>query len=154
MCKPSSTPASSPCWNKPERSKAKGSRRSSSGEHHHYPESTPVPEFYKETGVPDFHRSAPDPLITLGAVTAVAPKLLVGTSILLLLDTRSADARQPIATSPTCQRQGIFGMGVGWNEPELRNHGIEFATLSTGRMKSWCHQAHVSDALHRMTETS
>ncbi len=99
------------------------------GEHHHYPESTPVPEFYKETGVPGFYRSVPDPLITLGAVTAVAPKLLVGTSILLLPIHDPLTLANRIATvADMASGKAIIGMGVGWNEPELRNHGIEFAT--------------------------
>lgn len=99
------------------------------GEHHHYPESTPVPEFYKETGVPGFYRSVPDPLITLGAVAAAAPEFTVGTSILMLpIHDPIALANQIATVADLAGGKAVFGMGIGWNEPEFRNHGIDFAT--------------------------
>lgn len=99
------------------------------GEHHHYPESTPVPDWYKETGVPDFYRSVPDPLITLGAVAAVAPKLTVGTGILLLpIHDILVLANQIATLDDLAGGKSIFALGVGWNKPELDNHGVEFET--------------------------
>jgi probable F420-dependent oxidoreductase len=99
------------------------------GEHHHYPESTPVPEFYKESGVPDFYRSVPDPLITLGAVTVAAPKLTLGTSIVLLPIHDVLVLSNQIATLDHLSNgKTVFSFGVGWNKPEMNNHGVEFET--------------------------
>ena len=97
------------------------------GEHHHMPVSTPVPEFYKETGVPDFYKFTPDPLITLSAMATAAPTINVGTGILLLPihDTIMAANRMGTLDYLTGGRT-VFGFGVGWNQPELANHGVAF----------------------------
>jgi len=99
------------------------------GEHHHMPVSTPVPEFYKETGVPHYYRFVPDPLITLAAMATAAPKIRVGTGILLLPihDTIMAANRMGTLDYLTHGRT-VFGLGVGWNPVELANHGVDFAT--------------------------
>ena len=99
------------------------------GEHHHLPVATPVPEFYKETGVPDFYRFSPDPLITLGAMATAAPKLAVGTSILLVPIHDTLMLANQIATLDNLTGgRTSFGLGVGWNKPELAHHGVEFDT--------------------------
>ena len=99
------------------------------GEHHHYPESTPVPDWYKESGVPDFYRSVPDPLITLGAVSVAAPKLTLGTGILLLpIHDVLVLANQISTLDYLAGGKTLFAFGVGWNKPELVNHGVEFET--------------------------
>lgn len=99
------------------------------GEHHHLPVSTPIPEFYQETGVPDFYRYVPDPLITLAAMATAAPGITVGTSILLLPihDTIMIASRMASLDFMTGGRT-MFGLGVGWNRPELQNHGVDFDT--------------------------
>lgn len=99
------------------------------GEHHHLPVSTPIPEFYQETGVPDFYRFVPDPLLTLGAMATAAPEISVGTSILLLPihDTIMIASRMASLDYLTGGRT-LFGIGVGWNQPELENHGVDFST--------------------------
>lgn len=99
------------------------------GEHHHLPVATPVPEFYKETGVPEFYKYTPDPLITLGMMATAAPTLEVGTSILLLPihDTIMAASRMGTLDALTGGRSR-FGLGIGWNRPELAHHGVHFET--------------------------
>ena len=97
------------------------------GEHHHFPDSTPVPDFYKETGVPDFYKFSPDPLITLGAIQAANPQLEVGTAILLLPIHDTLIIANQIATLDNLTGgKTMFGIGVGWNKPELAHHGVEF----------------------------
>lgn len=99
------------------------------GEHHHLPVATPIPEFYRETGVPEFYRYVPDPMITLAAMATAAPSISVATNILLLPihDTIMAASRMASLDHLTGGRS-IFGIGVGWNQPELENHGVEFST--------------------------
>ncbi len=98
------------------------------GEHHHLPVSTPTPEFYRETGVPEFYRFVPDPLISLAAMATAAPTIAVGTSILLLPihDTIMVASRMASLDFITGGRT-VFGIGVGWNRPELENHGVDFS---------------------------
>lgn len=99
------------------------------GEHHHFPVNTPVPEFYKETGVPEFYKYTPEPFTMLGAVSGAHPDFIVGSGIILvpLHDTLMLANR--IATLDMISGgKCFFGCGVGWNEPELANHGVEFAT--------------------------
>ena len=108
---------------------AKGFHSYWAGEHHHYPEATPVPEFYKETGVPGFYRSCPDPLIMLTAVATRAPRLSVGTGIMLLpLHDIVVFANQIATVADLIEGEAIIGLGIGWNELEFQNHGVEFAS--------------------------
>jgi len=99
------------------------------GEHHHLPVATPVPDFYKNTGVPDFYRFVPDPLISLASMATAAPKISVCTSILLLPihDTIMVASRMASLDFITAGRT-MFGIGLGWNQPELENHGVHFST--------------------------
>lgn len=99
------------------------------GEHHHFPVSTPVPEFYKETGVPEFYKYTPEPFTMLGAVAGAHPGFTVATSICLVPLHDALMLANRIATLDMVSGGKCFiGCGVGWNEPELANHGVDFAT--------------------------
>jgi probable F420-dependent oxidoreductase len=67
-----------------------------------------------------------DPFIALAAVAAVTRRLMLGTGVCLL------PQHQPIAFAKTVATLDVLsdgrvliGIGAGWNQPELRNHGIE-----------------------------
>ena len=99
------------------------------GEHHHLPTATPCPPWYKESGIPEFYKYTPDPLLTLAAVSVAAPKLMVGTAILLapLHDTIMMASR--IGTLDTISNgRSVIAFGIGWNKEEFENHGVDFAT--------------------------
>lgn len=99
------------------------------GEHHHLPTATPSPPWYEESGIPEFYKYTPDPLITLAAVAVAAPKLMLGTAVLLapLHDTIIMASR--IGTLEDLSNgRSIIAIGVGWNEQEFTNHGVDFAT--------------------------
>jgi len=99
------------------------------GEHHHFPVSTPVPEFYKETGVPEFYKYLPEPFTLLGAIAGAHPGFMVGTGIILVPLHDALMLANKIATLDMVSGGNcLIGCGVGWNEPELANHGIDFAT--------------------------
>jgi probable F420-dependent oxidoreductase len=99
------------------------------GEHHHYPINTPVPEFYQETGVPEFYKYVPEPFTILGAVSGTHPDFIVGTGIILVPIHDALMLANRIATLDWISGgKTFFACGVGWNEPELANHGLEFAT--------------------------
>src|SRR6185312_1982818 len=70
-----------------------------------------------------------DPFVMLGAAAAVTKTLLLGTGICLIAQ------RDPIQTAKLVasidQISGgrfLFGVGNGWNEDEMANHGTVFAT--------------------------
>ena len=99
------------------------------GEHHHLPTATPTPPWYEESGIPEFYKYTPDPLLTLAAVSVAAPKLMVGTAILLapLHDTIMMASR--LGTLDTiCNGRSVIALGIGWNEQEFENHGVAFDT--------------------------
>lgn len=70
-----------------------------------------------------------DPFVTLTAAAAVTKKLLLGTGVCLI------NQRDPIQTAKLAasidQVSGgrfLFGVGNGWNQDEMENHGTVFAT--------------------------
>ena len=70
-----------------------------------------------------------DPFVALMAAAAVTKKLKVGTGVCLV------DQRDPIQTaklvSSIDQLSGgrfLFGVGNGWNQDEMENHGTDFET--------------------------
>jgi len=70
-----------------------------------------------------------DPFLVLNTAAAVTTKLKVGTGIALLTQ------RDPIVTAKVVstidqlsQGRFLFGVGNGWNQDEIENHGTEFKT--------------------------
>jgi probable F420-dependent oxidoreductase len=70
-----------------------------------------------------------DPFVTLTAAASVTTKLLLGTGVCLV------NQRDPIQTAKLVasidQISGgrfLFGVGNGWNQDEMENHGTVFAT--------------------------
>jgi probable F420-dependent oxidoreductase len=65
-----------------------------------------------------------DPFVALMAAAAVTTDLMLGTGVCLIVE------RDPIATAKTAATldalsggRFLFGVGAGWNEEEMRNHG-------------------------------
>jgi probable F420-dependent oxidoreductase len=97
------------------------------GEHYHLPTATPTPDFYKE--IPDFYKYVPDPLQVFSLMAGVTKKLKFGTTILIVPIHDPMMLATRIATLDYLSNgRCIIGMGVGWNQEELANHGVEFAT--------------------------
>ncbi|MCL6439170.1 MAG: LLM class F420-dependent oxidoreductase [Rubrobacteraceae bacterium] len=92
-------------------------------EHTHIPLSRRTP--YPGGGeLPRKYYRTLDPFITLTAAAAATQTLLVGTGVALLAQ------RDPITTAKEVASldyfsdgRMIFGVGVGWNEEEMENHG-------------------------------
>ena len=77
--------------------------------------------------LPKKYYDAMDPFVTLTAAAAVARKLKVGTGVCLV------NQRDPIQTAKAVasidQVSGgrfLFGVGNGWNQDEIENHGTNF----------------------------
>jgi probable F420-dependent oxidoreductase len=97
-------------------------------EHSHIPLSRKSP-FPSGGDVPKKYYDAMDPFVVLGAAAAVTRTLLLGTGICLIAQ------RDPIQTAKLVasidQVSGgrfLFGIGNGWNEDEMANHGTVFAS--------------------------
>ncbi|MFJ1578321.1 LLM class F420-dependent oxidoreductase [Streptomyces sp. NPDC088147] len=82
-----------------------------------YPGGGELPEMYYRTL---------DPFVVLSAAAAVTERILLGTGIALVVQ------RDPIITAKevasldlVSDGRAVFGVGVGWNEEEMENHGTD-----------------------------
>lgn len=97
-------------------------------EHTHIPLSRRSP-FPGGGELPKRYSHTHDPFVALSFAAAVTKKLTVGTGILLV------PQHEPIVTAKSIasldQLSGgrfVFGIGAGWNEDEMENHGVAFKT--------------------------
>jgi probable F420-dependent oxidoreductase len=97
-------------------------------EHSHIPLSRKSP-WGGGGDLPKQYYDVMDPFVTLAAAASVTTKLLLGTGVCLV------NQRDPIQTAKLVasidQISGgrfLFGIGNGWNQDEMENHGTVFAT--------------------------
>jgi probable F420-dependent oxidoreductase len=88
-----------------------------------YPMGGTLPEEYKRTL---------DPFVALATAAAVTSRIQLGTGVCLVAQ------RDPIVTAKEVASldlvsggRFVFGIGVGWNEDEVEDHGVEFRTRRT-----------------------
>lgn len=94
-------------------------------EHTHIPVSRESP--YPGGGeLPRMYYRTLDPFVALTAAATVTERLLVGTGIALVAQ------RDPIVTAKEVASldvvsggRAVFGIGIGWNREEMRNHGTD-----------------------------
>lgn len=97
-------------------------------EHSHIPVDRQSP--YPGGGeLPNVYYRTLDPFVTLSAIAAVTERLLLATGIALV------PQRDPIITAKEVASldllsngRAIFGIGIGWNLEEMRNHGANPST--------------------------
>ncbi len=95
-------------------------------EHTHIPVSrrTPPP-----TGTSELERQyyrSPDPIVALAAAAAVTQHILLGTGIALPAQHDPISYAKQVATlDRIAAGRFVFGIGYGWNEDEMENHGID-----------------------------
>ena len=97
-------------------------------EHSHIPVSRKTP-FVLGGDLPKRYYDVMDPFVTLTAAAAATKTLRVGTGVCLIAQ------RDPIQTAKLVasidQVSGgrfVFGVGNGWNQDEMENHGTAYAT--------------------------
>src|SRR5580692_4066312 len=95
-------------------------------EHSHIPVSRASP-FPNGGDLPKQYYDVMDPFVTLAAAAAATQTLKVGTGVCLV------QQRDPIQTAKlvasidqVSQGRFLFGIGIGWNQDEMENHGTEF----------------------------
>lgn len=97
-------------------------------EHSHIPTvgNTPYPGRGPVTR--DFARTL-DPFLALTAAATVTTKLKLGTGICLLIQRDTIHTAKAVATLDHLSGgRVLFGVGGGWNKPEMENHGTVYAT--------------------------
>jgi len=94
-------------------------------EHTHIPVSRRTPPPTGDAVLAEEYRRCLDPLVALAAAASVTSTLRLGTGILL------AAQREPIVTAKAVATldhlsggRAALGVGFGWNEDELANHGV------------------------------
>lgn len=99
-----------------------------SGEHSHMPAVLKTP-FPGEGGPKKHYYDVMDPFVTLTAAALATKTLKIGTGVCLV------PQRDPIQTAKLVasidhmsQGRFLFGVGDGWNQEEIENHGTNFKT--------------------------
>jgi probable F420-dependent oxidoreductase len=94
-------------------------------EHTHIPASRRTAAPTGEETLPDYYSRSFDPLVALAMAAAVTERIRVGTGICLVAQ------REPIVTAKAVASldhlsggRFVFGVGFGWNEDEIENHGV------------------------------
>ncbi|MEA2791669.1 MAG: hypothetical protein QOG73_4075, partial [Acetobacteraceae bacterium] len=97
-------------------------------EHSHIPLSRKTP-FLLGAELPKRYYDVMDPFVTLAAAAAVTTKLKLATGVCLIAQ------RDPIQTAKlvasidrVSDGRFVFGIGNGWNQDEMENHGTVFET--------------------------
>ncbi|HVW42353.1 MAG TPA: LLM class F420-dependent oxidoreductase, partial [Amycolatopsis sp.] len=93
-------------------------------EHSHIPVSRDTPHPGNGLSRPYFR--AADPFVTLAAAAAVTERLRLGTGISLLIQRDVIHTAKSVASLDlVSDGRVIYGVGVGWNREEMRNHGTD-----------------------------
>ena len=97
-------------------------------EHSHIPVSRESP--YPGGGeLPRKYYRTLDPFVALTAAAAVTSRLLLGTGVALLPQRDVIHTAKQVASLDVVSGgRAAFGVGVGWNKEEMRNHGTDPAT--------------------------
>jgi probable F420-dependent oxidoreductase len=108
-------------------------------EHTHIPACRETP--YPAGGdLPEEYRRTYDPFVALTAAAMATEKLLIGTAICLVVERDPIVTAKEVASLDQLSRgRVLFGVGLGWNKEEMRNHGTEPRTrrhLMTERVEA------------------
>ena len=77
----------------------------------------------------DKYRRTHDPFVALAFAAAATKDLIVGTSVCLVIEHDPIVLAKQISSLDVLSGgRFVFGVGAGWNKPEMRNHGTDPAT--------------------------
>jgi probable F420-dependent oxidoreductase len=97
-------------------------------EHSHIPTTGSTPYPGRGPVTRDFARTL-DPFVALSAAASVTTTLKLGTGICLLIQRDTIHTAKTVATLDHLSGgRVLFGVGGGWNKPEMENHGCTYAT--------------------------
>ena len=94
-------------------------------EHTHIPVSRVTPPPTGEAELPESYKRTLDPFVALAAAAAVTERIALGTGIALPAQREPIVTAKAIATLDLiAEGRTMLGIGFGWNEDELANHGV------------------------------
>ncbi len=94
-------------------------------EHTHIPVSRRTPAPTGDADLAEEYKRTLDPLVALSAMAAVTSQVTIGTGILLPAQRDPIVTAKAIATLDLLSGgRFVCGIGFGWNEDELANHGV------------------------------
>ena len=97
-------------------------------EHSHIPLTRKTP-FPSGGDLPKKYYDVMDPFVTLSAAAVATKTLLLGTGICLIAQRDPIQtAKQVASIDQISGGRFLFGVGNGWNEDEMANHGTAFAS--------------------------
>jgi probable F420-dependent oxidoreductase len=97
-------------------------------EHSHIPLSRKTP-FPGGGDLPKMYYDAMDPFITLTAAAVATKKLKVGTGVCLVIQRDTIQTAKLVASiDQVSGGRFLFGIGGGWNQDEMEDHGTVYAT--------------------------
>jgi probable F420-dependent oxidoreductase len=97
-------------------------------EHSHIPLSRKTP-FVLGAELPKRYYDVMDPFVTLAAVATVTTRLRLGTGVCLIAQRDPIQTAKLVASiDQVSSGRFVFGIGNGWNQDEMENHGTDFAT--------------------------
>jgi len=97
-------------------------------EHSHIPLSRKSP-FPSGGELPKQYYDAMDPFVTLSAAAAATKKLKLGTGVCLVIQRDTIQTAKAVASlDQVSGGRFLFGIGGGWNQDEMEDHGTIYAT--------------------------
>ncbi len=97
-------------------------------EHSHIPVSRKSP-FPGGGDLPKQYYDAMDPFVVLGAAAAVTKTIKLGTGVLLVQQRDAIQTAKSVASLDQISGgRFLFGVGGGWNQDEMENHGTVYAS--------------------------
>src|SRR5712664_2685672 len=97
-------------------------------EHSHIPLSRKTP-FPGGGDLPKQYYDAMDPFVMLSAAAAVTKKLKLGTGVCLVIQRDTIQTAKAVASlDQVSGGRFLFGIGGGWNQDEMEDHGAVYAT--------------------------
>src|SRR5881392_2929566 len=97
-------------------------------EHSHIPTSRKSP-WPGGAELPKYYYDSYDPFLSLAAAAAVTKTIKLATGICLVVERDPIHTAKEVSTVDRLSSgRFIFGVGGGWNEEEMANHGTAFAT--------------------------
>jgi probable F420-dependent oxidoreductase len=97
------------------------------GEHSHLPATDENRSQVYDPAQMAYHFARiPDPFVVLSAAAAVTTRLRLGTAVTLLAQRDTITTAKLVASLDDLSGgRFLFGVGPGWNEPEMRHHGVD-----------------------------
>lgn len=97
-------------------------------EHTHIPTSRKTP-WPAGADLPKEYWHTHDPFVALAAAAAVTERIYLGTGICLVVERDPIQLAKEVASLDVISGgRFVFGIGAGWNQEEMENHGVDFPT--------------------------